>query len=177
MNDVAAEAGMSPGNLYRYFPSKHAIVAGLVECDRAEMRDDFAALAASSDFLGALAALGQKHFKELPRERAALCLEIWAEATRDDAIARINAEIDGEVEASMIELFERARSEGTIDAKVDPRAFATIMSLLANGLFVRRAVARNHDPDREIAFVFAIVRALFSGQIPLAPMADPETAS
>ena len=37
MQDVAAEAGMSPGNLYRYFPSKDALVAGLCERDRGEL--------------------------------------------------------------------------------------------------------------------------------------------
>ena len=28
MQDICAEAGMSPGKLYRYFPSKEAIIAG-----------------------------------------------------------------------------------------------------------------------------------------------------
>ena len=37
MQDVAAEAGMSPGNLYRYFPSKEAMVIGLAERDRARV--------------------------------------------------------------------------------------------------------------------------------------------
>lgn len=34
MGDIAAEAGMSPGNTYRYFASKDALVAGLIEQDR-----------------------------------------------------------------------------------------------------------------------------------------------
>src|SRR3954454_19881942 len=42
MQDVAAEAGMSQGNVYRYFPSKDAIVAGTTERDRAEVAGDFA---------------------------------------------------------------------------------------------------------------------------------------
>ena len=36
MQHVADEAGMSAGNLYRYFPSKEAIVEGLCELDQAE---------------------------------------------------------------------------------------------------------------------------------------------
>ena len=37
MQDICAEAGMSPGNLYRYFPSKEALIAGIAERDRAEV--------------------------------------------------------------------------------------------------------------------------------------------
>ena len=42
MQDICAEAGMSPGNLYRYFPSKEALVAGIAERDRAEVAQQFA---------------------------------------------------------------------------------------------------------------------------------------
>jgi AcrR family transcriptional regulator len=44
MQDIAAEAKMSPGNLYRYFQSKDALVAGITERDRAEIAGDFANL-------------------------------------------------------------------------------------------------------------------------------------
>ena len=39
MQDVAADAHMSPGNLYRYFPSKNALIAGLVITRRAPRTD------------------------------------------------------------------------------------------------------------------------------------------
>jgi TetR/AcrR family transcriptional regulator, repressor for uid operon len=42
MQEICAEAGMSPGNLYRYFPSKEALIAGIAERDRAEVGRDFA---------------------------------------------------------------------------------------------------------------------------------------
>src|SRR5262245_28252439 len=49
MQDVAAEAGMSPGNLYRYFQSKDALVRGLCERDRADLASEFAAVRDSED--------------------------------------------------------------------------------------------------------------------------------
>ena len=38
MQEICAEADMSPGNLYRYFPSKEALIAGI--CDgRASIKE------------------------------------------------------------------------------------------------------------------------------------------
>src|SRR3712207_5403550 len=81
MLDVAAEAGMSPGNLYRYFPSKDALGAGLCERDRAELIREFAALREDDrDFLDAFRELGRRHFEDTQVAKARLCMEIWAEA-------------------------------------------------------------------------------------------------
>src|ERR687894_2377279 len=64
MQDVAAEAGMSPGNLYRYFRSKDVIVAGLAERDRARVMADFSQLVDADDFIGSFAALARRHFQD-----------------------------------------------------------------------------------------------------------------
>src|ERR1700690_3154137 len=56
MQHIAAEAGMSPGNLYRYFPSKEAIVAGLCARDQEERAEVFAKLAENGNILGAVGA-------------------------------------------------------------------------------------------------------------------------
>ncbi len=52
MQHVADEAGMSAGNLYRYFPSKEAIVEGLCELDQVEMAQAFAELMADERHIG-----------------------------------------------------------------------------------------------------------------------------
>ncbi len=79
MQDVAAEAGMSPGNLYRYFPSKDALVAGLCERDRVGLAAEFSAMSQSGDdFMAAFRELGERHFEDGPKNlaKAKLCLEI-----------------------------------------------------------------------------------------------------
>src|ERR1043166_1021454 len=91
MQDVATEAGMSPGNLYRYFASKDAMVAGLTERNRAQMRAEFERLAEAQDFMAAFAAMGRKYFQDDPREKTLLCLEMWAEATHNPAYAKMHA--------------------------------------------------------------------------------------
>ena len=42
MQEICTEAGMSAGNLYRYFPSKETIIAGIAERDRAAVHQAFA---------------------------------------------------------------------------------------------------------------------------------------
>jgi TetR/AcrR family transcriptional repressor of uid operon len=166
MQDVAAEAGMSPGNLYRYFPSKDALVAGLCERDRVGLSREFMALGeAGGDFLAAFRALGRKHFEESNAAKAKLCLEIWAEATRNPAIAALQADFDRTLVDQLAATFERAKEAGRVHPTVNARAVASIVSKLGDGLFVRRAVAADFDPDREIGEVFALIEALLEGTI------------
>lgn len=173
MQDVAAEAAMSPGNLYRYFKSKDAIVAGLAERDRARMGQDFAALFDTSDFIASFTALGRKHFSEEPREKAVLCLEIWAEATRNATFAAMTEEFDREVVSRMSELFRRAQEQGAVDRALDVEALAVLISTLADGLFVRRAVAPSFEPRVEVANVMAVIEAALAGRIPLQSLRRP----
>lgn len=180
MQDVAAEAGMSPGNLYRYFRSKDAMAVGLAERDRARVNADFAALTNAEDFVGSFAALGRKHFEDEPRDRAVLCLEIWAEATRNQTFAAVTEEFDRDVIGRMSSLFGLAQERGDIPAHVDPEALAVVIVTLGDGLFVRRAVSPKFDPEREVAYAVAVIEAALAGRIDLPKKARAplqETAS
>lgn len=75
MDDVCLAAGMSKGGLYHHFPTKRAVLSGVVE----RLIRDQALLPLRSDE-GALSfpapALGR------------ILIEVWAEASRDDALRR-----------------------------------------------------------------------------------------
>ena len=58
MQEICAEAGMSPGALYRYFPSKVAIIAAIAEAERAQHTAFFDRLAQADDPVEALAGIG-----------------------------------------------------------------------------------------------------------------------
>src|SRR5215207_1868931 len=156
MQDVAVEAGMSPGNLYRYFPSKDAIVVGLAERDRAQMACDFVPLA-------------RKHFLEEPREKAVLCLEIWSEATRNPALSSLHSDFDADVLGRLEGLVQQAKEHGQVPASVDSQSVALLIATLANGLFVRRALSQNFDAEREVAQMIAVIEAAFAGRLDLPP--------
>lgn len=176
MQDVAAEAGMSAGNLYRYFPSKDAVVAGLTERDRAEAAESFAVMGeAGADFMPAFERLGYRHFSDEPREKAVLCLEIWAEATRNPAFARLIAESSEDIVVRLTDLLDAAAASGNISPALDTRTMATLICTLANGLFVRRATLPDFDPAREVQPVMDLICAMVTAQVPgrLAPTPVP----
>ena len=172
MQDVAAEAGMSPGNLYRYFASKDAMAAGLAERDRAEIARDFAVLDDTQDFAKDFLSLGRKHLIEEPREHAILCLEIWAEATRNPAFATMSRAFECDVIDRMASAFRAAQARGAIAADIDAHSVAVAITTFANGLFVRRAVSPDFNPERELATLDALVGAMLSGALKLPPLTD-----
>lgn len=175
MQHVALEAGMSAGNLYRYFPSKDAIVAGLTERDRREVAESFAALPTSgADFMAAFCELGRRHFEDEPREKAVLCLEILSEATRNPDIAKLSAEFASEMVERLAALLEAARTAGTITPALDSHTIATLICTMADGMFVRRAVLASFDPSREVAAVMHVIGALVCGQVPALPPSSEE---
>lgn len=166
MQDVAAEAGMSAGNLYRYFSSKDSIVEGLCERDRRDLAADFANFDSAGDLREGFAELGRKHFEEEPREKAVLCLQIWAEAARSPAIAGLVSDFADDVIGRLAGVLEAAQEAGTVAAALDCRAAAVLIATIADGLFVRRAVVPGFDAAREVPQALKVISAVVSGAVP-----------
>ena len=118
MQEICAEAGMSPGNLYRYFRSKEDIIAGIAERDRAETAQQFAAVG-KGDFFDGLAVLAQHHLVERSMEEVALCAEIMAESRRNPAVARIYQDMETDVRERFIVLLRNAAERGEIRRDLD----------------------------------------------------------
>lgn len=167
MQDVARTAGMAPGNLYNYFPSKDAIVAGLTERDRARLAADFASLAGSADLMDAFRELGKRHFIDASREKAIIALEIWAEATHNPAIAELYLAIQNEVRSGILAVCREAQLRGVIHKDADIDAFARLVLTLSDGLMRRKAMDPDFDGQREVENVLNVIDATLCGAINL----------
>lgn len=166
MQHIAAEAGMSAGNLYRYFPSKDSLVEGLCERDRREMARAFEAFEGAEDFMPVFAQLGRRHFEDEPREKAILCLQIWAEATRSPVVAGIVSALSDDVVERLTVILERARARGAVAPILPSARVARLIATLADGLFVRRALSPDFDAATEIPPVLALIGGLVTGRMP-----------
>jgi TetR/AcrR family transcriptional regulator, repressor for uid operon len=153
MQDVAAECGMSPGNLYRYFPSKNAVVAGIVERDRAKFTKDSNLLLNTSDPLQAFVALGRHHLVNEPREKMIMIQEIWAEASRNPDIARICSKMDAAIRDMIAGFIGHWRSSSGLTGRGSPENVADLMITFSDGVCRRRAT----DPDFNPAVVYSLL--------------------
>ncbi len=168
MQDIAAAAGMSPGNIYRYFPAKASVIAGLVERDRADMNEKFAAVLAMPSKLEGFEKLGKLYFQNEACLKSPLTLEIWASATRDPEIRAICDTIEKSVIGNIMALLQAARENGEIAPHVDIAVICDLVMLLADGVLRCSTTASQQHFERQLDVMFATVKAATQGHIALA---------
>jgi TetR/AcrR family transcriptional regulator, repressor for uid operon len=169
MQDVAAAASMSPGNIYRYFPAKASIIAGLVERDRADMNAKFALLATMPNKLEAFEMLGRAYFTQEACPKSPLTLEIWASASRDAEIQTVVQTIEDSVVDNIMSLLISASDNGEIGEGIDLTLICDLIMLLADGIMRYSAVSTNQQLEHQLDVMFATLRAAYAGHISLAP--------
>ena len=141
---ICAQAGMSPGNLFHYFPTKQALIAAIVEQEGSETAAYFDERQGGADAYGALL-----DFMDMVLALAAdadfagLALDIAAEAMRDTDIAARVARNDASLRRGVQTLLEEAAAQGQTDAALDVAQTAGWIAALIDGIFNRVAV----DPD------------------------------
>ena len=149
---------MSPGNLYRYFPSKEALIAGIAERDRAEVGQQFARADLSRGLFAVLEGLAHHHFAVRPREQVLLCTEVMAEARRNPEIARISAAFDTDVRTWLGDLLRAAAARGDIPGDIDLDAVITMLMVIADGVWWRRALDPDFNPEAVLGTFMDITR-------------------
>jgi AcrR family transcriptional regulator len=162
MQDICAEAAISPGALYVYFSSKEELIAGISERDRAKLAGQLAELAKAPDLMAALAHLGEHYTVDEPQYKSVLCIEIGCEATRNPVVGEIFRSVDNFCLESFKQLFARAHAEGKIAPKLDTATLAQIIAVIGDGLFWRRAVDPNFDAAKLIPAITDLVRTLIN---------------
>jgi TetR/AcrR family transcriptional regulator, transcriptional repressor of aconitase len=168
MQAVIAESGLSAGAVYRYFPSKNALVvavAGSVLEVAGEMlrrmteRDP---LPTPDEVIGGLldSVLANVATSEVDVTRVAL--SVWAEAMRDDELARLAADFYGEIRGAFVRLADRWRETGVLPAGSDPEAVGRVMFSLVPGFVLQRLILG----DVTTTQVRDGLRALLSADLP-----------
>ncbi len=169
IQDICREAGVSPGALYVYFDSKEALIAGISERDRAEFAERLSALSDAPDFMSALRQLGEQYFLEDPVDTHRMCIDIGLESTRNQRVGEIHRRFDRFIVESFEKLFQKLKDEGRIAPTADIATVAKTFMVLSDGMFWRRAVDPDFDPQSVMPVILQLIGAL------LKPVSDPPT--
>ena len=160
MQQIADEAGLSVGTLYRYFDDKEALIEALAGWGRSQKRDEIGSLAPPSGVEG-LAELVSRLAGRLPpaeASREAVRFDIrLGEALGQPALESLVRESLRDFRDLIADYVRDARSEGRIAPDVDAEPIGRILLSLLIGLELQ--VAFEPDLDRE-AYVAAIGRLL-----------------
>jgi len=162
MADIAAEAKMSVGVIYRYFANKEAIIEAIVANDLAEMRAKFAEWEATPDdklLDTVLEVLEYAVEHKYMCGNAAMALEVLAEAGRNPRVAAI-------VQAADVQERELGRSLcRRLNRSSDPLEMdmrGEIIAMIFDGMMIRAIC--NPDIDRKtlLAGLRPVMRSLFT---------------
>ncbi|SEC22662.1 transcriptional regulator, TetR family [Pseudomonas saponiphila] len=149
---ICAAAGMSPGNLFHYFPSKAAIIAAIAEEDCKAMTRLFSQWDTAENVLDAVEhiALAMMQASSDPQQ-ARISIEVAAEASRNPQMRALFAANDAQVKADLAALLRRGMAAGQIDPHLDPAMAAVWLVALTEGAIARVVLeadfqARAHQP-------------------------------
>jgi AcrR family transcriptional regulator len=145
IEEICAEARVSPGALYRYFDSKTDIIAAIALDARAEAEALLDHLSGADALIDALAELGRAFFTAFDGDGdAALLADIWAEASRDPLLAKALSAQDKIAIGRMTSAIERAQRNGQIYPALEPAEAAETLLAALEGMALRRALRREN---------------------------------
>jgi len=141
---IAAEAGVGRQTIYRWWPSKGAVVADAL----AQHAQAVVPARDTGSFAGDLAAFFTDSFAGLENEVLADRLrQIVAEAQRDEHVARVLADFTAVRRAALRSLLERGRAAGDLAADAD----LGILVDMAYGVLYYRLLVRHAPLDENAA--------------------------
>jgi AcrR family transcriptional regulator len=164
MQDICGEAQMSPGNLYRYFPSKEALIAGICERNRADAVASFAMVDQASNFFDGLAGLARHHLVDRTDAEVGLCAEIMAESRRHPEIAKLYQTIEGDIKERIAAMLRNGAARGEIRADVDFDAAAAVLMVLGDGMSWRRSVDPKFNAEGALPMILQMIHCLLAKQ-------------
>lgn len=157
MQEICAEAGMSAGNLYRYFAGKEAIIEAIAEEERRENAVLFEKLFGARDLLGGLIELLEASLRRAADpDYERISLEVAAEASRNPRVAAMFARNEAEAKEAFVRILRVAAERGQVDPDLDFASVASLLIALADSAIGRMTL----DPDFEPAALAPTMRAL-----------------
>lgn len=161
MDQICVTAGLSPGTVYRYFSSKHAIVESIAGAELAAVAELIEPLRDSDDFVGDFIGITERLvLAPVNMDEARLGIEIIAEASRNPRVSRVLERHGVKVRSVLEQAAQRARTLGQIDPSLAPAPLAELLLALIEGV-VGRALFNPRYDRRSLARSFRVLATRF----------------
>ncbi|MGH3714339.1 MAG: TetR/AcrR family transcriptional regulator [Micromonosporaceae bacterium] len=167
MQQVIAEAGLSAGAVYRYFPSKEALVRHIAT-DTIGRVSAVLDTVTDADPLPPLEEIfhrlltGAEPYVE---SRLRIAVQTWGEALRNPELAALVRELYLTFLARMTGIARRLREAGQLPADSDDTATGRVLLGLTQGYILQRLVLGNADRDQYVAGIRALAGSTPDPQI------------
>ncbi|WP_237153632.1 TetR/AcrR family transcriptional regulator [Oryzibacter oryziterrae] len=136
MQQICAAAKMSPGALYRYFPSKESIIEAIVDEEARRGARALALLHGEGRIHDRLLACGMAYLRGLEEQQCLqLKLEVAVEGLRSGTVGF--KRIEQEIRTEFIAVLSEAQAKGEFGGDVDVELVASTLLAVGDGLAMR----------------------------------------
>lgn len=162
MQQICAEAGMSPGALYRYFASKEAIVEAICEADRKQDAELFQVILQTSDVVEGIVIGAMAHIRHINESQLApLFAEICAESMRNGSVDHLCRKNMQQVMDMLGGYLGRAIERGEIDPPVSLDVLLPVLMAIVHGMAINDLPAQGVPFDK----IETLARASLTGML------------
>jgi len=175
MQEICAEAKMSPGGLYRYFASKDAIIEAIAQEEQCAGRRILEVLLEPGSLHDRLLRSGLTYIETMRDRRAVqMMLEVYVESMRNTAVGAFFAACEAENRKLVHGVFERAKATGEIAPDADVDTILMTLMAFADGVILRMGLNPSYDVERAETILSRVVTAVLENE---APKAAPPLAN
>jgi AcrR family transcriptional regulator len=161
MHDIALGAGVAVGATYRYFTGKHEIVNAIIQQSHDLALEAYSDIPDDTPFSAVIVELFRKaKLGETSHNDVALFAEVIAESFRNPRIGEALDRSDEELDVWIANRVAAGQSSGNMRRDLDPKAVATALAALYDGLLLRSLASRGFDEAAILGVVEMFARSL-----------------
>ena len=137
MHDIAAEAGISVGLIYRYFENKEAVISAMADRHKNEISEVLQRARQAPTLLESVEILFTAHCCENePRLISAFVVDLYAEASRNPRVADLVRDVLQTAMDGVTDLIARAPEAQAAPHGLSPTELAELIYAVARGMLM-----------------------------------------
>jgi len=148
MRQICAEAKLSAGAVYNYFPSKDAIIEGIADDERAEIKEIEEYLATQTNAFDAVVQVARWIIEESSAHSVQLQLEMAAEAGRSPTINALVERNMSALKSCLLDAIIAGQSSKEITNSLSANDLCDCVTAVYDGFYGRLISADQNERER-----------------------------